>query len=73
MEKLKKWFKRNVLKSEITQYKVYIKHTRSNKSNVFYVNMKAKGKVEAKEKTLDVLNKYAYNKNNYSILKIEER
>lgn len=35
--------------------------------------MKAKGKVEAKEKTLDVLNKYAYNKNNYSILKIEER
>lgn len=75
MNKLKRWIRINVLKKETLLFKVYWKYEAPNlkKPYVFYIEVYAKSKAEARDKTHEYVLKNAKASEYFKFLRVEEK
>lgn len=75
MNKLKRWFRINVLKKETLLFKVYWRYKPPylKKPYVFYLELYAKSKAEARNKSQEYILKNAKTSDDFKFLKVEEK
>lgn len=72
MNKLKQWFKTNVLKKETKTFNVYYKYRTPRGYKIIKLQQKARSKAEAKVLTQKFISVHAVNSKNYKFLKVEQ-
>lgn len=72
MNKLKQWFKTNVLQKETKTFNVYYKYRTSKGYKIIKLKQKARSKTEAKVLTQKFISTHAVNSKNYKFLKVEQ-
>lgn len=75
MKKFKKWFRINVLKKETLLFKVYWRYESPflKKPHVFHIELYAKSKAEARDKSQEYIIKNAKASEGFKFLKVEEK
>ena len=75
MNRLKRWIRINVLKKETLLFKVYWRYGTPNlkKSHVFHIEVYAKSKAEARNKSQEYILKNAKASEDFKFLKVEEK
>lgn len=75
MNKFKRWFRINVLKKETLLFKVYWRYESPSlkKPHVFYMEVYAKSKLEARNKSHEYILKNAKAYGDFKFLKVEEK
>ncbi|WBF81746.1 hypothetical protein [Staphylococcus virus vB_SurM-PSU5] len=75
MNRLKRWIRVNVLKKETLLFKVYWRYETPNlkKSHVFHIEVHAKSKAEARDKSHEYILKNAKESEYFKFLKVEEK
>ena len=75
MNKFKRWFRINVLKKETLLFKVYWRYKSPSlkKPHVFHIELYAKSKAEARNKSQEYILKNAKASEDFKFLKVEEK
>ena len=75
MNRLKRWIRINVLKKETLLFKVYWRYESPDlkKSHVFHIELYAKSKAEARNKSQEYILKNAKASEDFKFLKVEEK
>lgn len=75
MNRLKRWIRINVLKKETLLFKVYWRYESSflKKPHVFHIELYAKSKAEARDKSQEYILKNAKATDDFKFLKVEEK
>ena len=75
MNRLKRWIRINVLKKETLLFKVYWRYESPSlkKPHVFHIELYAKSKAEARNKSQEYILKNAKASEDFKFLKVEEK
>ena len=75
MNKFKRWFRINVLKKETLLFKVYWRYESPDlkKPHVFHMELYAKSKSEARDKSHEYILKNSKTSGDFKFLKVEEK
>ena len=75
MNKFKRWFRINVLKKDTLLFKVYWRYESPSlkKPHVFHMELYAKSKAEARDKSHEYILKNAKASEDFKFLKVEEK